>query len=63
VGRQHEGIEGIDPVRHGMFAARRHVDTNGHDRDYHVFLLGTHLIFHIIEQMFNFNHECSVQSI
>jgi hypothetical protein len=29
MGRQNEGIEGIDPVRHGRVAAWKHVDSNG----------------------------------
>ena len=48
VGRQDEGIEGIDPVRHGRFAARRIVDPNGHNnKKLSLFCWVTHLLPHL----------------
>jgi hypothetical protein len=32
VGRQNEGIEGIDPVRHGRVAAGEYVDSKGRNK-------------------------------
>jgi hypothetical protein len=47
MGRQNEGIEGIDPARHGRVAAWEHVDSNGLNTSKSKGLLKLHLSFQI----------------
>jgi hypothetical protein len=53
MGRQDEGIEGYDPVRHGRFVAGDYVDTNGRDTVKKDAVLLGYTTSSIIVQQFN----------
>jgi len=46
MGKQDEGIEGFDPVRHRRFVAGVYVDTNGHNIEKVRSFIGIHYSIH-----------------